>query len=277
MTTADGMPKNVAYFWLTGGLSALLDNAPTYLVFFELAGGDAAKLMGELAGTLAAISMGAVYMGALTYIGNAPNFMIYAIATERGVKMPSFFGYIVWSATILLPVFLVLTFAFVTPWPCVALIGPLLATTLPLAACCGAAATAVLRAWRNGFRRHHGDRLDLDQRAGPGERGDRDRGARRRRRGVDEAVAHLAEHAEMGDVGEVVVELHDMGEIGADRGERVLEIDEGLLRLGAEVAGRADDLVVEVEAELAGNEDDAARHSARPHGCSRRALRSCRG
>jgi Na+/H+ antiporter NhaD/arsenite permease-like protein len=117
MTTADGMPKNVAYFWLTGGLSALLDNAPTYLVFFELAGGDAAKLMGEMAGTLAAISMGAVYMGALTYIGNAPNFMIYAIATERGVKMPSFFGYIVWSATILLPVFLVLTFAFVTPWP----------------------------------------------------------------------------------------------------------------------------------------------------------------
>jgi Na+/H+ antiporter NhaD/arsenite permease-like protein len=117
MTTADGMPKNVAYFWLTGGLSALLDNAPTYLVFFELAGGNATKLMGEMAGTLAAISMGAVYMGALTYIGNAPNFMIYAIATERGVKMPSFFGYIVWSATILLPVFLVLTFAFVTPWP----------------------------------------------------------------------------------------------------------------------------------------------------------------
>ena len=61
-------------------LSAFLDNAPTYLVFFELAGGDAAELMGPLAGTLAAISMGAVYMGALTYIGNAPNFMVYAIA-----------------------------------------------------------------------------------------------------------------------------------------------------------------------------------------------------
>jgi Na+/H+ antiporter NhaD/arsenite permease-like protein len=117
MTADDGTPKNVAYFWLTGGLSALLDNAPTYLVFFELAGGTAGKLMGELAGTLAAISMGAVYMGALTYIGNAPNFMIYAIATERGVKMPSFFGYIVWSATILLPVFVLLTFVFVTPWP----------------------------------------------------------------------------------------------------------------------------------------------------------------
>ena len=117
MTAEDGAPNNVAYFWLTGGLSALLDNAPTYLVFFELAGGDAGKLMGELAPTLAAISMGAVYMGALTYIGNAPNFMIYAIATERGVKMPSFFGYILWSAAILLPVFVLLTFVFVTPWP----------------------------------------------------------------------------------------------------------------------------------------------------------------
>ncbi len=117
MTVDDGAPHTVAYFWVTGGLSALLDNAPTYLVFFELAGGDAAKLMGELGATLAAISMGAVYMGALTYIGNAPNFMIYAIATERGVKMPSFFGYILWSAAILLPVFVLLTFVFVTPWP----------------------------------------------------------------------------------------------------------------------------------------------------------------
>jgi len=117
MTREDGTPNNVAYFWLTGGLSALLDNAPTYLVFFELAGGDAGKLMGEFAPTLAAISMGAVYMGALTYIGNAPNFMIYAIATERGVKMPSFFGYILWSAVILLPVFALITFVFVAPWP----------------------------------------------------------------------------------------------------------------------------------------------------------------
>jgi Na+/H+ antiporter NhaD/arsenite permease-like protein len=117
MTAKDGTPNNVAYFWLTGGLSALLDNAPTYLVFFELTGGDATKLMGEIAPTLAAISMGAVYMGALTYIGNAPNFMIYAIATERGVKMPSFFGYILWSAAILLPVFALITFVFVMPWP----------------------------------------------------------------------------------------------------------------------------------------------------------------
>ena len=93
VTAHDGSPHVVAYFWLTGVLSAILDNAPTYLVFFKLAGGNAADLMGPLAPALAAISMGAVYMGALTYIGNAPNFMIYAIATERGIKMPSFFGY----------------------------------------------------------------------------------------------------------------------------------------------------------------------------------------
>jgi Na+/H+ antiporter NhaD/arsenite permease-like protein len=109
LTAPDGSPRAVAYFWLTGLLSAFLDNAPTYLVFFELAGGDARELMGPLAGTLAAISMGAVYMGAMTYIGNAPNFMIYAIAVERGVKMPSFFGHLLWAAMVLLPVFAVLT------------------------------------------------------------------------------------------------------------------------------------------------------------------------
>jgi Na+/H+ antiporter NhaD/arsenite permease-like protein len=92
----DGSPQEVAYFWLTGLLSAFLDNVPTYLAFFELAGGDARELMGPLAGTLASISMGAVYMGALTYIGNAPNFMVYAIARERSVKMPNFFGYALW-------------------------------------------------------------------------------------------------------------------------------------------------------------------------------------
>ena len=114
VTGPEGQPHDLAYFWLTGGLSALLDNAPTYLVFFELAGGDAKLLMGPLAATLAAISMGAVYMGALTYIGNAPNFMIYAIAQERGIKMPSFFGYIGWSALVLLPVFALLTFVSVS-------------------------------------------------------------------------------------------------------------------------------------------------------------------
>jgi Na+/H+ antiporter NhaD/arsenite permease-like protein len=109
VTTAQGEANPLAFFWLTGLLSAFLDNAPTYLVFFELAGGDPQHLMGPGARTLAAISMGAVYMGALTYIGNAPNFMVYAIAVERGVKMPTFFGYLVWSAAILGPVFLLLT------------------------------------------------------------------------------------------------------------------------------------------------------------------------
>jgi Na+/H+ antiporter NhaD/arsenite permease-like protein len=113
VTRADGSPREVAYFWLIGVLSALLDNAPTYLVFFQLAGGDAARLKIELGPTLAAISMGAVFMGALTYIGNAPNFMIYAIATERGVRMPRFFGYLAWSCAVLIPVFLLLTFVFV--------------------------------------------------------------------------------------------------------------------------------------------------------------------
>ena len=115
VTEPDGTPHEVAYFWLTGALSAFLDNAPTYLVFFELAGGDPRALMGPLAGTLAAISMGAVYMGALTYIGNAPNFMIYAIAQERGVKMPSFFAYTLWAALILVPLFLLLTWLPVAP------------------------------------------------------------------------------------------------------------------------------------------------------------------
>ena len=110
-----GEPHNAAYFWLTGTLSAVLDNAPTYPVFFDLAGGNAATLTGELAPTLAAISMGAVYMGALTYIGNAPNFVVYAIATERGVKMPSLCGFIVWSGAVLLPVFAVVTYVFVIP------------------------------------------------------------------------------------------------------------------------------------------------------------------
>jgi Na+/H+ antiporter NhaD/arsenite permease-like protein len=113
VTAQDGSPHDVAYFWLTGALSAFLDNAPTYLVFFELAGGDAAKLMGPLATTLAAISMGAVYMGAMTYIGNAPNLMVYAIALERGIKMPSFFGYLAWSTVILLPVLAIVTVVFV--------------------------------------------------------------------------------------------------------------------------------------------------------------------
>src|SRR6202011_5996706 len=115
VTAPDGSPNDVAYFWLTGALSAFLDNAPTYLVFFELAGGDARELMGPLSATLAAISLGAVCMGAMTYLGNAPNLMVYAIAVERGVKMPSFFGYMVWSGAVMLPVLVLLTLLFVAP------------------------------------------------------------------------------------------------------------------------------------------------------------------
>jgi Na+/H+ antiporter NhaD/arsenite permease-like protein len=115
VTANDGQPHQVAYFWLTGLLSGFLDNAPTYLVFFELAGGNAATLMGPLDGTLAAISLGAVYMGALTYIGNAPNLMVYAIAQERGIRMPSFFGYFLWASLILVPLFLLLTWLPISP------------------------------------------------------------------------------------------------------------------------------------------------------------------
>jgi Na+/H+ antiporter NhaD/arsenite permease-like protein len=115
VTAQDGSPHEIAYFWLTGMLSAFLDNAPTYLVFFELAGGDPRELMGPLAATLAAISLGAVHMGAMTYLGNAPNLMVYAIAVERGVKMPSFFGYMAWSGIVMLPVLALLTLLFVAP------------------------------------------------------------------------------------------------------------------------------------------------------------------
>ncbi len=112
VTGANGEPVNVWYFWLTGILSSFLDNAPTYLVFFNMAGGDPVQLMGPLALTLGAISAGAVFMGANTYIGNAPNFMVKAIAEENGVKMPSFFGYMAWSCVILLPCFAVVTLIF---------------------------------------------------------------------------------------------------------------------------------------------------------------------
>ena len=90
----------------------MLDNAPTYLVFFNTAGGQAAELMGPLADVLAAISAGAVFMGAITYIGNAPNLMVKAIAEDQNVKMPSFFGYMLWSCGILLPLFVLLTWMF---------------------------------------------------------------------------------------------------------------------------------------------------------------------
>ncbi|MBS7539554.1 sodium:proton antiporter [Ancylobacter lacus] len=112
VTDPAGEPIVAGYFWLTGILSAFLDNAPTYLVFFNLAGGDANDLMTTHALTLEAISAGAVFMGALTYIGNAPNFMVLAIARSRGVKMPSFFGYMAWSGFFLLPCFALLTWLY---------------------------------------------------------------------------------------------------------------------------------------------------------------------
>ena len=112
VTNPDGSPNDAAYFWLSGGLSSFLDNAPTYLVFFELAGGEPQALMTKGALTLAAISCGAVFMGANSYIGNAPNFMVYAIAKDEGVRMPSFFGYMLWSGAVLIPVFLLATFVF---------------------------------------------------------------------------------------------------------------------------------------------------------------------
>jgi Na+/H+ antiporter NhaD/arsenite permease-like protein len=107
-----GEPVDAMYFWATGILSSFLDNAPTYLVFFNTAGGDAAALSGPQANTLLAISAGAVFMGANTYIGNAPNFMVRAIAEERGVPMPSFFGYMGWSGAFLLPLFGLVTWLF---------------------------------------------------------------------------------------------------------------------------------------------------------------------
>ena len=109
-----GITQPWQFFWLTGGLSSFLDNAPTYLTFVSLGqglglGGPFLDLPERL---LQAISLGAVFMGANTYIGNGPNFMVKAIAEEMKVKMPTFFGYMAYSAVILLPLFLLVTFLF---------------------------------------------------------------------------------------------------------------------------------------------------------------------
>jgi Na+/H+ antiporter NhaD/arsenite permease-like protein len=102
------------FFWATGGLSSFLDNAPTYLTFLALAQslGLPAEVVGVPHVILAAISVGAVAMGANTYIGNAPNFMVKAIAEAAGVRMPSFFGYMAYSAAVLLPLFVIVTILF---------------------------------------------------------------------------------------------------------------------------------------------------------------------
>ena len=109
------------FFWLSGGLSSFLDNAPTYLTFTAMASGmigSKAETLGALLQSglgerlLAAVSCGSVFMGANTYIGNGPNFMVKSIAEGQGVKMPSFAGYMVYSGLILLPLFVIVTFVF---------------------------------------------------------------------------------------------------------------------------------------------------------------------
>ncbi len=112
VTTPSGQPDPFMYFWITGLLSSFLDNAPTYLVFFNAAGADPIALMGPMASTLMAISMGAVFMGANSYIGNAPNFMVKSMAESRGVAMPGFFGYLVWSFGLLMPLFALQSWLF---------------------------------------------------------------------------------------------------------------------------------------------------------------------
>ena len=109
-----GVATPAHFFWATGALSSFLDNAPTYLTFFSLAQGvgGAQTVAGVSAPLLQAIGAGAVFMGANSYIGNAPNFMVKAIAEEAGVRMPSFFGYMAWSCGILLPIFALLTLIF---------------------------------------------------------------------------------------------------------------------------------------------------------------------
>lgn len=114
VSNEDGSPNNAMYFWLTGILSSFLDNAPTYLIFFNTAGGEAAELYNSQPVTLMAISAGAVFMGANTYIGNAPNFMVKSIAEQRSVRMPSFIGYMGWSCAVLLPLFALITAIFFT-------------------------------------------------------------------------------------------------------------------------------------------------------------------
>jgi Na+/H+ antiporter NhaD/arsenite permease-like protein len=109
-----GVREPWQFFWAAGALSSFLDNAPTYLTFLAL--GQGLGLSNEVVGVphavLTGISVGAVWMGANTYIGNAPNFMVKSIAEEAGVKMPSFFGYMLYSGSILIPLFVVLTAVF---------------------------------------------------------------------------------------------------------------------------------------------------------------------
>lgn len=112
MTRADGSFSPPMFFWIAGMLSGILDNAPTYLAFFNLAGGDAQHLMTTGAEVLTALSCGCVFMGALTYVGNAPNMMVKSIADNNRIAMPGFLGYMGWSFGILMPIFLATTLIF---------------------------------------------------------------------------------------------------------------------------------------------------------------------
>jgi Na+/H+ antiporter NhaD/arsenite permease-like protein len=111
-----GLNSSTHFFWGTGLLSSILDNAPTYVVFFETArsigGADPVAQTGVPTVLLSAISLGAVFMGANTYIGNGPNFMVKAIAEGSGVRMPSFFGYLAYSGAVLIPIFILITVLF---------------------------------------------------------------------------------------------------------------------------------------------------------------------
>jgi len=107
-----GVTRPWQFFWAAGSLSAILDNAPTYLAFLSMAQHLPDEVVGTTHSALSAIACGAVFFGALTYIGNGPNFMVKAIAEHAGVKMPSFFGYLAWSLGILIPILAAITVIF---------------------------------------------------------------------------------------------------------------------------------------------------------------------
>ncbi len=114
-----GITEPWQFFWATGSLSSFLDNAPTYMVFFTASQSVATAkgivtnlIMGVPEIYLRAVSVGAVFMGANSYIGNGPNFMVKAICEENEINMPSFFGYMAWSVGILIPLFIIISFIF---------------------------------------------------------------------------------------------------------------------------------------------------------------------
>lgn len=107
---SNGKDSTSVYFWLCSLASSFLDNAPSYLLFFNMAGGNANELMNTYPSILKAISVSSVVMGSMTYIGNAPNMMIKSIAIKQGIKMPSFIGYMAWSCIIILPISFLMVF-----------------------------------------------------------------------------------------------------------------------------------------------------------------------